>query len=114
MKGSTMTETFSASGNGQPFFRGGAISRRTLLGGAVGAAVGVGLAGCSPGSTAPPGTEVSAPGGGGAEGYDGPPVELAFWNGLTGGDGPIMQKLIKQFNAEHANIEVSMTAIAWA
>ena len=25
-----------------------------------------------------------------------------------------MRKMIKQFNAEHANIEVSMTAIAWA
>ena len=58
--------------------------------------------------------EASVSGGGGAEGYDGPPVKLAFWNGLTGGDGPIMRKMIKQFNAEHANIKVSMTAIAWA
>ena len=58
--------------------------------------------------------QASVSGGGGAEGYDGPPVKLAFWNGLTGGDGPIMRKMIKQFNAEHANIEVSMTAIAWA
>jgi multiple sugar transport system substrate-binding protein len=108
-----MTKTFSASGNGQPFTRGGAISRRSLLGGALGAAVGVGLAGCAPGSSAPPGTQASAPGGGGAEGYDGPAVELAFWNGLTGGDGPIMQKLVDNFNKEHPNIKVKQTRIIW-
>ena len=90
------------------------ISRRSLLGGALGLAATAGLSACSPGSSAPPGQEASVSGGGGAEGYDGPAVELAFWNGLTGGDGPIMRKMINQFNAEHANIKVSMTAIAWA
>lgn len=108
-----MTKTFSASGNGQPFTRGGAISRRSLLGGALGAAVSVGLAGCGPGSSAPPGTQASAPGGGGAEGYDGPNVELAYWNGLTGGDGPVMQKLVDAFNKEHPNIKVNQTRIIW-
>jgi len=90
------------------------ISRRSLLGGALGAAAVAGLSACSPGSAGAPGQEASVSGGGGAEGYDGPPVELAFWNGLTGGDGPIMRKMISQFNAEHANIKVTMTAIAWA
>ncbi len=90
------------------------ISRRSLLGGALGAAAVAGLSACSPGSAGAPGQEASVSGGGGAEGYDGPAVELAFWNGLTGGDGPIMRKMINQFNAEHANIKVSMTAIAWA
>jgi multiple sugar transport system substrate-binding protein len=91
------------------------LTRRSLLGGALGlAATAAGLSACSPGSAGPPGQEQSVAGGGGAEGYDGPAVELAFWNGLTGGDGPIMRKLISQFNAEHANIKVSMTAIAWA
>ena len=91
------------------------LSRRTLLGGALGlAATAAGLSACSPGSTSRPGQEASVSGGGGSEGYDGPPVSLAFWNGLTGGDGPIMRKLISQFNSEHANIKVTMTAIAWA
>ena len=31
--------------------------------------------------------------------YDGPNVELAYWNGFTGGDGPFMQKLVDQFNS---------------
>lgn len=91
------------------------FTRRSLLGGALGlAATAAGLSACSPGSASRPGQEASVAGGGGSEGYDGPPVELAFWNGLTGGDGPIMRKLISQFNSEHSNIKVSMTAIAWA
>jgi multiple sugar transport system substrate-binding protein len=91
------------------------LSRRSLLGGALGlAATAAGLSACSPGSAGAPGQEQSVAGGGGSEGYDGPAVSLAFWNGLTGGDGPIMRKMINQFNAEHANIKVSMTAIAWA
>jgi multiple sugar transport system substrate-binding protein len=93
---------------------GRSISRRGLLAGALGLTAAAGLAACSPGSAGKPGEQASVEGGGGAEGYNGPPVKLAFWNGLTGGDGPIMRKMIKQFNAEHANIEVSMTAIAWA
>jgi len=109
---SAMTE-FSRSSNGRPFIRGGGISRRGLLGGALGLAVGVGLAGCGPGSSGPPGSQASVPGSGGAEGYDGPPVELAFWNGLTGGDGPIMQKLVDNFNKEHPNIKVKQTRIIW-
>lgn len=41
-------------------------------------------------------------------------MTLAYWNGLTGGDGPIMKKMMENFNKEHPNIKVSMTAIAWA
>jgi multiple sugar transport system substrate-binding protein len=96
------------------FDAGRGISRRGLLGGALGVAAAVGLAGCSPGSSGPPGQAPSVGGEGGAEGYDGPNVELAFWNGLTGGDGPIMRKIITAFNKEHPNIKVTMTAIAWA
>ena len=29
--------------------------------------------------------------------YTGPAVTLAYWNGFTGGDGPFMDKLVKQF-----------------
>lgn len=92
----------------------GGLSRRRLLGGALGTAAGLGLAACGPGSTGKPGEAPTVAGGGGAEEYDGPKVELAFWNGLTGGDGPIMRKLITQFNTAHPNIKVTMTAIAWA
>lgn len=56
----------------------------------------------------------TATGDGGASGYDGPNVELAFWNGFTGGDGPTMKALVDQFNEEHANIAVAMTTMQWA
>jgi multiple sugar transport system substrate-binding protein len=47
---------------------------------------------------------------GGAE-YEGPPVELAFWNGFTGGDGPAMRELVDRFNDEHENISVAMNVM---
>jgi multiple sugar transport system substrate-binding protein len=109
-----MTKTSQAFDNGVPSIAASAISRRGLLGGALGTAAAVALAGCSPGSAAKPGTAPSVAGGGGAEKYEGPAVSLAFWNGLTGGDGPIMRKIIAAFNKEHPNIKVTMTAIAWA
>ncbi len=109
-----MTDLSPVTAPGLSFTRDRSISRRGLLGGAIGVAAGLGLAACSPGSAGKPGQAASAPGAGGAQGYDGPPVELAYWNGLTGGDGPIMKKMMQKFNSEHPNIKVSMTAIAWA
>src|SRR5829696_5773065 len=109
-----MTKAFKASESGASLIRNRSISRRGLLGGALGVAAGIGLGACSPGSSGAPGQEQSAPGGGGASGYNGPTVKLAYWNGLTGGDGPIMKKMMEKFNSEHPNIQVSMTAIAWA
>ncbi len=89
------------------------INRRLVLGGigALGAA-GI-LAGCGEGSAGKPGA-AAATGDGGAKGYDGPNVELDFWNGFTGGDGPFMRKLVEQFNTEHANIKVKMTVMQWS
>ncbi len=46
--------------------------------------------------------------------YTGPQVELAYWNGFTGGDGPVMQDLVDQFNEEHENITVTPNTIQWA
>jgi multiple sugar transport system substrate-binding protein len=46
--------------------------------------------------------------------YDGPNVELSYWNGFTGGDGPFMQDLVDQFNEEHDNIKVKSNTIQWA
>ena len=89
------------------------INRRLVLGGigALGAA-GI-LAGCGEGSAGKPGA-APATGDGGAKGYDGPNIELDFWNGFTGGDGPFMRKLVEQFNTEHANIKVKMTVMQWS
>jgi len=88
------------------------LSRRRFLTatGMIGA--GAVLSACGGGSNAPGAQPES--GGGGASGYDGPDVELAFWNGFTGGDGPVMQKLVDTFNAEHPNITVKMTVMEWA
>jgi len=109
-----MTKSISSGSNGGSFLRDSNLSRRGLLGGAAGAAATFGLAACGAGSSgAPGGQQAPAPGGGGAEGYDGPKVDLAFWNGLTGGDGPIMQKLVNRFNKEHENIAVKQTRIIW-
>ncbi|WP_157974158.1 ABC transporter substrate-binding protein, partial [Desertihabitans aurantiacus] len=76
----------------------------------------LGLAGCGAGSSGVPGgNQAPAPSGdGGAGGYDGPPVTLQFWNGFTGGDGPIMKKLVEQFQTEHENISVTMNTMQWA
>lgn len=88
-----------------------AFSRRGILGAGLGVgAVGV-LSACG-GSSA---TDTpTATGDGGKGGYDGPAVELAFWNGFTGGDGAFMKKLVDQFNGEYPNIKVSMQVMQWA
>src|SRR3712207_5170711 len=45
--------------------------------------------------------------------YDGPAVTLSYWNGFTGEDGPFMEELVKQFQAEHDNIKVKSNTIEW-
>lgn len=45
--------------------------------------------------------------------YTGPEVELAYWNGFTGGDGPFMTDLVDTFNSEHDNITVTQNTIQW-
>lgn len=46
--------------------------------------------------------------------YDGPPLTLTFWNGLTGGDGGIMRDLLLEFGQAHPNITVQMFAMPWS
>ena len=46
--------------------------------------------------------------------YDGPDVTLSYWNGFTGGDGPFMEQLVKDFMAEHDNITIKSNTIQWA
>ncbi len=92
----------------------GSLSRRGLLGGALGAAATLGLSACGAGSSGRPGQQQSVSGDGGKSGYDGPDVTLAYWHGLTGGDGPIMKKLTDAFTKEHPTIKITTTPIAWA
>jgi len=93
---------------------GAPVTRRRLFTLAGGVAIGMGVAACSPGSAGAPGASSAPSGNGGAAGYDGPPVSLSFWNGFTGGDGPIMKQLVQQFSSEHDNIKVTMNTMQWA
>jgi multiple sugar transport system substrate-binding protein len=75
------------------------------------ALVGLGapLAACSS-SSAPDAGSVQAS----AE-YDGPKVEVTFWNGWTGGAAPVLvPQLVDEFNKTHENIAVKSTAMEWA
>jgi len=71
--------------------------------------LGATLSACSGGSASPSTDSVPAD----AE-YDGPKVEISFWNGWTGGAAPvIVPQLIEKFNAEHDNIVVNNNALEW-
>ena len=82
-----------------------AVTRRDFLALATGLGAAAGLAACGGGGGGSTGT---------GESYTGRKVELTFWNGFTGGDGPVMRKLVEQFNSEHDNITVKMTVYEWA
>ncbi|GAB3030836.1 extracellular solute-binding protein [Parafrigoribacterium mesophilum] len=70
-------------------------------------AMGAALAGCS-GSGG--GTTGDVAGGD----YNGPTVNISFWNGWTGGAAPVLvPKLVKKFNAEHKNIVVKDVPMQW-
>lgn len=45
--------------------------------------------------------------------YTGPAVELSYWNGFTGGDGPFMQAMVEEFNASHDNIKIVNNTLPW-
>ncbi len=88
------------------------LDRRRFLGLGAVAGAGVALSGCG-GTSQPPGAAAPTGAFGAGSTYGGPNVTLAFWNGLTGGDGPFMQKLVDQFNSAHPNIAVKMTVMQW-
>lgn len=83
------------------------LTRRSLL--AAGGVAGLGLAGCS---AADPLVDVGPPLP--EQGYDGPPVELSYWTGFTGGDGPTMRAIVQDFNDSQENIRVEMNTVQWA
>jgi multiple sugar transport system substrate-binding protein len=97
-------------GQGEPGAGGArrvALTRRGLLAGVTAAS----LAGaCGRTGELRPGVPPPALGG---RDYRGPRVELAFWNGFTGGDGPFMRRLVEDFNAAHPRVRVVMNAIRW-
>ena len=41
------------------------------------------------------------------------PVKLTVWTGFTGGDRPGYDQIVKDFNASHKNIQVSMSVQPW-
>src|SRR3712207_188136 len=88
------------------------LTRQEFLLLSAGASAGFVLAGCGGGPQNNPAVQGGGGGGGGKE-YDGPKVELAFWNGFTGADGPYMRDLVEQFSAEHDNINVKMNTLEW-
>jgi multiple sugar transport system substrate-binding protein len=45
--------------------------------------------------------------------YTGPAIELSYWNGFTGGDGPFMQSMVEEFNASHDNITIVNNTLPW-
>lgn len=53
---------------------------------------------------------------GGFEGeeYAGAALTLAYWNGFTGGDGPAMQELVKNFQQENEKITIENNTLDWA
>jgi len=86
------------------------MQKRTTLRMAAAAAAGgllLALLGCSsPGAPAADLREFTGE-------YDGPPVTLEFWNGFTGGDGPFIQQMIEDFEAEHPDIDIRATTQEW-
>jgi len=85
------------------------LSRRRflVLGTGTLAALVTGCGGSSP-------TEQEGVGGFTGDDYTGPAVDLNYWNGFTGGDGPTMQALVDKFNSSYDNITVRPNTIEWA
>jgi multiple sugar transport system substrate-binding protein len=88
------------------------VTRRGLLalGAGTGGAVLLGACGGGPNPVVNGGQNAQPA----ATSYTGPNVTLAFWNGFTGGDGPIMKSLVNKFNSQNANIKVTMNVYEWA
>ncbi len=91
------------------------LSRRSLMAVGIGATATT-LAACGGGKSA------GEAAGGGAPAanqtfsgkYEGPPVTLSYWNGFTGGDGPFMKQLVKEFQAANPNIKIQENTVQWA
>src|SRR3954454_2662150 len=83
-----------------------ALSRRGFLAATAGSLL---VAGCGSG----PGSQSKGVGGFSGKPYNGPKLELAYWNGFTGGDGPAMQALVKEFASSHDKVGIKNNTIQW-
>ena len=87
------------------------LTRQEFLLLSAGAGAGFALAGCGGGPQSNPAVQGQSAGTG--KDYNGPKVDLAFWNGFTGGDGPFMRQLVEDFSSQHDNINVTMNTVEW-
>jgi multiple sugar transport system substrate-binding protein len=91
------------------------LSRKRFVVTAAGAGASLFLAACGGSSSSEAtGGDAASTSGDGGKSYSGPKVDLQFWNGFTGGDGPFMRQMVDQFNGEHDNIKVKMVVQQWA
>ena len=83
------------------------LTRQDFLLLSAGASAGLALAGC--------GTSTSdlEKAGSGGKSYNGPKVDLDFWNGFTSADGDYMRQLVDKFNSQEKNINVAMSVSDW-
>jgi multiple sugar transport system substrate-binding protein len=88
-----------------------AFNRRGFLALTAAGSVGL-LAGCGGGSG--PGDAAQKGVGGFTGTYNGPKIDLAYWNGFTGGDGPAMKALVNKFNADDPKITIKPNTIQWS
>lgn len=92
---------------------GTAFSRRNFLVLGAGSTVAF-VTGCGGGQGVGDTTEGAGVGGFSGADYSGPALTLAYWNGFTGGDGPAMQALVKQFQSQIDDITIENNTIEWA
>jgi multiple sugar transport system substrate-binding protein len=90
-----------------------ALSRRTFLLAGVGSTAAL-VTGCGGGEGVGGAAEGEGVGGFSGGEYDGEALTLAYWNGFTGGDGPAMQALVKDFQAANEKITIKNNTVEWA
>ncbi len=90
----------------------GGVSRRRFLELGAGAAAAASLAACG-GTSAEDAAQPKSTGKF-TGGYDGPEVELSYWNGFTGGDGPFMKQMVADFMKENPKIKIKANTVEWA
>ena len=91
----------------------GGFSRRRFLELGAGTAAVAGLAACGGGKSADDAAGAD-PTGEFSAGYDGPEIELSYWNGFTGGDGPFMKQMVADFMKDNPKIKVKSNTVEWA
>ncbi|MDQ3480949.1 MAG: ABC transporter substrate-binding protein, partial [Actinomycetota bacterium] len=89
-----------------------AFSRRNFLFITAGSTVAL-VTGCGGGEGVGTSTEGEGVGGFSGGEYSGAALTLAYWNGFTGGDGPAMQALVKEFQAERDLISIKNNTVDW-